>query len=80
MIKKVKQTITKDMLIAKAANKYPELIPVFLKNGLSCIGCPFAMQETIEQGAIGHGIDPDKLIKELNSKINKQKKSKENIK
>ncbi len=75
MVKNIKQIITKDMLIAKTVNEHPESISVFLKHGLSCIGCPFAMQETIEQGAIGHGIDVKKLIKELNSKLNKRKKS-----
>jgi len=37
--------------------------------GLFCGGCPFAVFETIEQGCIAHGIDPKKIIKELNEKL-----------
>lgn len=66
-----KQTIGKDITIAEAVNKHPEIVPVFMKYGLSCIGCPFAMSETIEQGANGHGINVEKLMKELNQKVKK---------
>ena len=41
---------------------------------MACMGCPMAMQETIEQGALAHGIDPKKLVEELNNKIIKKKK------
>lgn len=68
-----KDSINKDMAIAEIVNKHPEIVSVFLKNGLSCIGCPFAMSETIEQGANGHGINVEKLMKELNQKVKKGK-------
>jgi hybrid cluster-associated redox disulfide protein len=35
--------------------------------GMGCGGCQFAMMETIEQGAIVHGLDVKKVLKELNS-------------
>ena len=38
------------------------------EQGLFCGGCPMAQFETLEQGAIAHGIDPDELIKKLNEK------------
>jgi len=56
--------------------KYPKTAEVFFKQGMSCVGCPMAMQETIEQGALAHGLDPNKLIKELNKKINNKLKNK----
>jgi|AntAceMinimDraft_17_1070374.scaffolds.fasta_scaffold161566_2 hybrid cluster-associated redox disulfide protein len=40
--------------------------------GLFCGGCPFAILETIEQGCIAHGMDPKKVIKELNEKLEKE--------
>lgn len=61
-----KDLITKDMSIGEAVAKYPNTIPVFMKNGLHCIGCAVANYESIEQGSAGHGIDVDKLVKELN--------------
>lgn len=74
--KENKGMIHKDMTIAETVNKYPSIVPIFMKYGLSCIGCPFAMSETIEQGANGHGINHDEMIKEMNSKLNKDKKRK----
>lgn len=72
--KKIEKTvINKNQTIAETVNKHPEIVSVFLKNGLSCIGCPFAMSETIEQGANGHGLDIEKLMKELNQKVKKGK-------
>ena len=69
-----KQTgITKNMAFSEALAKYPETLPIFLKYGMHCIGCPMAMTETIEQGAKAHGIDVDKLIKELNLAIGRKK-------
>lgn len=43
---------------------------VLFSKGLSCIGCPMATQETIEQGCKAHGMN-NKEIDELLNKINK---------
>lgn len=63
--------MSKDMLIADAA-KVPGAAEVFAKHGLHCIGCFVSPFETIEQGASAHGIDVEKLVKELNSLKKKQ--------
>jgi hybrid cluster-associated redox disulfide protein len=70
---KEKQLITKDSTIAEVVGKYPETIPVLMRSGMHCIGCPMAMMETLEQGLSAHGMDVDKVIEELN-KIAKKKK------
>jgi len=72
--KKEKEKIIEDMTFGKVMHKHPELAGVFLKHGMTCVGCPLAMEETIEQGAIAHGIDVKKLIKELNKKTKEKKK------
>lgn len=66
--------ITKDMLIGDVIQEFPEAIIVLQEIGFHCIGCRAAAFETIEQGAIVHGIDPDKLCKELNKVIQKMQK------
>jgi len=58
--------ITKDMGIMEAIQKYPDVIGVFVAHGLGCIGCAMANFETIEQGAIAHGMDLEALMKDLN--------------
>ncbi|MCD6523201.1 MAG: DUF1858 domain-containing protein [Candidatus Diapherotrites archaeon] len=64
--------VTKDSNLAEVVQRHPETIPVFMKYGLHCIGCAIASFETVEQGAIAHGIDADKLIKELNEVIEEE--------
>lgn len=72
---KMQKKISKNMTFAEVLQKYPKTAPVFMKHGMTCIGCPFAAMETIEQGAKAHEINTKKLIDELN-KIIKQKKKK----
>jgi len=69
-----KTRITKNMSFAEIMEKFPEVTSVLFESGMHCIGCPMAMQETLEQGALAHGLNSDKLIKELNEKLNRKKK------
>ena len=70
--KKTKPTkITKEMTFAEVLTLFPETMPVFLEHSMACFGCPMAMSETVEQGAIAHGLNPDKLVAELNKAIGK---------
>lgn len=63
--------IKKDKNIQEIVKEHPETFEVFQKHGLSCIGCPFAGVETLEQGAKSHGIEVEELIKELKEAIEK---------
>ena len=65
--------ITKEMTIGQVIREHPGSIPIFLKNGLSCIGCPMSSLETVEQGALAHGIDLDRMLAELNGSQKKAK-------
>ena len=69
--KKIKQKINKKMTFYKVINQYPKTIKVFIKYNMGCIGCSMANQETIAQGCLAHGIDPDSFIKELNQAVKK---------
>ncbi len=66
--------ISKDMSLVEVVRNYPETIPIFMSYGMGCLGCAAAMFETIEQGALAHGIDVDALIKDLNEAISKGEK------
>lgn len=61
--------IKKEMTFAEALEKYPKIAEVFMKNGLFCCGCSMSQMESIEQGCQAHGVDTEKLIKELNKSI-----------
>lgn len=61
--------ITKDMGLIEIVQQYPETIEVFQKYGLGCIGCAAARFENLEAGAKVHGIDPEKMVEDLNAVI-----------
>jgi len=59
--------ITKDMTIGEVVTKYPQTTPVFFSHGLPCVGCHVANWESIEEGALAHGIkNVEALVKDLN--------------
>jgi hybrid cluster-associated redox disulfide protein len=62
----MKKKITKDMTFAELIEKDKNAAAKLADRGLFCGGCPMAQFETIENGAKAHGVDVDKLIKELN--------------
>ena len=61
--------IAKDTGIIDAVQQHPEILEVFAKYGLGCVGCMAAHYETIGQGAGAHGIDVDALIEDINKVI-----------
>jgi hybrid cluster-associated redox disulfide protein len=58
--------ITKEMTIMEVVNQFPQTIKVFYSHGLFCIGCHAAYRETVEQGALVHGLDVSQLMIKLN--------------
>ena len=48
-------------------------VEILMSKGIYCFGCPMAMSETIEEGCLAHGIDPEKILEELNKSKKKQK-------
>jgi hybrid cluster-associated redox disulfide protein len=62
-------TITKEMNISEVVEQYPQTVQVFLRHGLMCFGCAIARFESVEQGAIAHGINVEALIKDLNAAV-----------
>lgn len=64
--------ITKDMSIREAVENYPQIAPIFIQHGMGCLGCAIASFETIEEGALAHGIDVDALIADLNAALEEE--------
>ena len=65
MVKK----INKKMNFNEIMQNFPEATEVLLDKGMHCIGCPMAMQEILEEGALAHGLDVNVLVKELNESL-----------
>ena len=68
MKKQTTKKITKTMTFAEILKTSPKAAEKLAEKGMFCCGCPMAMFETLEAGALAHGQDPDKVIKELNKK------------
>ena len=71
-----KKKVTKDMTFGELFEYAPEAAEKLAGVGLFCGGCPMAQMETIEQGAIAHGLNPQKLITMLNKIQEKGKEEK----
>jgi hybrid cluster-associated redox disulfide protein len=71
--KKRQETISAKMSFAEVMQQHPEAAEVFFRHGMSCFGCPAAMQETLEMGIKAHGQDVEKIVDELNKAVKKKK-------
>jgi hybrid cluster-associated redox disulfide protein len=58
--------VTKDMIIADILALDRGTVPILFKIGMPCLGCPSASGESLEQACAVHGVDADKIVKELN--------------
>jgi len=63
----VSQQITKDMTFSQVMRLSPEVLKVLARFQLGCVGCMGAQHETIEKGAMAHGLDVDELLDALNA-------------
>lgn len=60
--------ITKETKLSEILEMNPDAVEILFKAGLSCVGCPMVMQETLEEGCKAHGMSEkeiDKLIERL---------------
>ena len=58
--------VNKDMFIAEILSMDEGTVPIFLQNGLHCLGCAMSSGETVEEACMVHGLDCDDLLEQLN--------------
>ena len=73
MVEKKQEQIDKSMTFREIIEKHPGAEKVLTGKGMHCVGCPASAMETLEQGAMMHGLDADELTEEINKKISKKK-------
>ena len=59
--------ISKDMTFHQVMRLNPQVLKVLAQFQLGCVGCMGAQHETIEKGAMAHGLDVDELLEALNA-------------
>ena len=64
--------VTVDTIIADVLRMDRGTIPIFLNSGMHCLGCPSSQGESIAEACAVHGIDAEKLVKELNEYLEKK--------
>ena len=62
--------ITKDTRLSEVVQSNHKAAEILFNAGLMCIGCPMAMEETLEQGALAHGMTQKQIV-DILKKINK---------
>jgi hybrid cluster-associated redox disulfide protein len=63
--------ITEDMNIKEVIDKHPEVVPVFQKYNMGCIGCIAASFEKLSDIAEVHGVNVKTFVKDLNEAMQK---------
>ena len=63
------ERITEDMNIREVLENHPEVVPVFVKYSMGCVGCIAASFEKIKDIAAVHGVDVKTFVKELNEAV-----------
>ena len=58
--------VTKDMIISDIIGIDTNIIPILMRAGMHCIGCPSAPGESLEEAAFVHGMDADELVNQIN--------------
>ena len=59
-------TISKDMTIGELIRTDENIVPILMRAGMHCIGCPSAQGESLEEAAMVHRIDADVLTAQIN--------------
>ncbi len=58
--------ITKEMTIGQIISTKPQAAQILMNFGMGCLGCPASQAESLEQAAMVHGMNVDKLLEALN--------------
>lgn len=66
--------LTLDMKVSDITENFPETKPLFLDMNMACYICDIASNETLEQAAKTHNLNPNDTLDELNEWILKTEK------
>ena len=59
-------TISKDMTIGELIRTDENIVPILMRAGMHCLGCPSSQMESLEEAAMVHGMDADVLTAQIN--------------
>lgn len=59
-------SVTKEMTISQVLNMHRGTARIFMEFGMTCLGCPHATAESLEDACRAHGANADELVHQLN--------------
>lgn len=69
------EQITEKTAIKSLIEKYPDTIEILMSYGLHCVGCHFSEFDTLDDGAMMHGLsdaDVTAMVKDVNEVVGKK--------
>ena len=63
--KKKEIEINKDIVIGDLLKVMPQAAEVLMRSGMHCVYCPSAINESLEEACMVHGMDCDTILDEL---------------
>ena len=60
-------TISKDMTFGELIRTDENIVPILMRAGMHCIGCPSAQGESLAEAAMVHGIVAELLVEKINA-------------
>ncbi len=60
-----KQPLDLNLTVADLLKAWPQVIPVFIRHRMSCVGCDMSPFETLQDVADNYKIAPEALLREL---------------
>ena len=58
--------VTADMTIGELIRLDENIVPILMRAGMHCIGCPSAQGESLEEACFVHGIQVDTVVNAIN--------------
>ena len=58
--------VTKDTLIGDMLVMDRGIAVILMQSGMHCVGCPSSAGETLDEACAVHGMDPDKVLADIN--------------
>ena len=60
---------TEETMVFQVLDYNEEFEHILERHGMTCLGCPGAVQETLKEAAEAHGIDVKALLEDLNKEV-----------
>ena len=61
-----------DLSVKDIMDRWPRTVPLFIRHGLKCVGCPIGPFHTLDDAAREHGQDRAALLLDLTAMMDSQ--------